>query len=103
VVAIEKARSAALFKRPTRAFEDLLSQPGGDRYLKMEGAIPIEGGIPLVMGGKIVGAIGVSGVRARRHPVLAAGRKHPQVTCCNRTFVGFSFDASQGCLVKRNA
>jgi len=61
VVAIEKARSAALFKRPTRAFEDLLSQPGGDRYLKMEGAIPIEGGIPLVMGGKIVGAIGVSG------------------------------------------
>jgi glc operon protein GlcG len=61
VVAIDKARSAALFKRPTRAFEDLLAQPGGDRYLKMEGAIPIEGGIPLVMGGKIVGAIGVSG------------------------------------------
>ena len=61
-VAISKARSAALFKRPTRAFEDLIAQGGdGLRYLKMEGAIPIEGGIPLVMGGKIVGAIGVSG------------------------------------------
>ncbi len=61
-VAISKARSAALFKRPTRAFEDLLGQGSeGARYLKMEGVIPIEGGIPLVMGGKIVGAIGVSG------------------------------------------
>jgi glc operon protein GlcG len=61
-VAIDKARSAALFKRPTRAFEDLLGQGSeGARYLKMEGAIPIEGGIPLVMDGKIVGAIGVSG------------------------------------------
>ena len=62
VVAIDKARSAALFKRPTKAFEDLLGQDAaGARYLKMEGALPIEGGIPLVMSGKIVGAIGVSG------------------------------------------
>lgn len=62
-VSISKARSAALFKRPTRAFEDLLGQGGQEavRYLKMEGVVPIEGGIPLVMGGKIVGAIGVSG------------------------------------------
>ena len=61
-VAIDKARSAALFKRPSRAFEDLLGQGNeGARYLKMEGAIPIEGGVPLVMDGKIVGAIGVSG------------------------------------------
>lgn len=63
VVAIDKARSAALFKRPTKAFEDLLGQGGtaGTRYLRMEGVVPIQGGIPLVMGGKIVGAIGVSG------------------------------------------
>ena len=61
-VAISKARSAALFKRPSRAFEDLLGQgTEGARYLKMEGVIPIQGGIPLVMDGKIVGAIGVSG------------------------------------------
>jgi glc operon protein GlcG len=61
-VSISKARSASLFKRPTRAFEDLIAQGGdGLRYLRMEGAIPIEGGIPIVIGGKIVGAIGVSG------------------------------------------
>ena len=61
-VAIDKARCAALFKRPTKAFEDLIAQGGdGMRYLKMEGAIPIEGGIPIVMEGKIVGAIGMSG------------------------------------------
>jgi glc operon protein GlcG len=61
-VSIDKARSAALFKRPTKAFEDIVAQGGdGVRYLKMEGVIPIEGGIPLVMDGKIVGAIGMSG------------------------------------------
>jgi glc operon protein GlcG len=61
-VAIDKARSAALFKRPTKALQDALAA-GGDavRLLRLQGAVPIEGGIPLVMDGKIVGAIGVSG------------------------------------------
>jgi glc operon protein GlcG len=61
-VAIDKARSAALFKRPTKAFQDALAA-GGDavRILRIQGAVPVEGGIPLVMDGKIVGAIGVSG------------------------------------------
>jgi len=61
-VAIDKARSAALFKRPSKAFEDMLGEGGSSaRYLKLGAALPIEGGIPLVMDGKIVGAIGVSG------------------------------------------
>jgi uncharacterized protein GlcG (DUF336 family) len=61
-VAIDKARSAALFKRPTKAFQDALAAGGdGLRILGLKGAVPIEGGIPLVMEGKIVGAIGVSG------------------------------------------
>src|SRR5690242_7155151 len=61
-VAIEKARTAALFKRPTKALQDALAAGGdGLRILGLKGAVPIEGGIPLVMGGKIVGAIGVSG------------------------------------------
>ena len=61
-VAMDKARSAALFKRPTKVFQDALAAGGeGLRVLKIEGAIPVEGGIPLVMEGKIVGAIGVSG------------------------------------------
>jgi len=61
-VAIDKARSAALYKRPTKAFQDALAA-GGDalRILSLKGAVPVEGGIPLVMDGKIVGAIGVSG------------------------------------------
>ncbi len=61
-VAVEKARSAALFKRPTKAFQDAVAAGGdGLRILRLQGALPIEGGIPLVMDGKIVGAIGVSG------------------------------------------
>lgn len=61
-VAIDKARSAALFKRPTKAFQDVLAAGAdGMRVLRLQGVVPIEGGIPLVMDGKIVGAIGVSG------------------------------------------
>lgn len=61
-VAIDKARSAALFKRPTKAFQDALAAGGeGWRLLRIRGAVPVEGGIPLLMDGKIVGAIGVSG------------------------------------------
>jgi glc operon protein GlcG len=61
-VAIDKARSAALFKRPTKALQDALAAGGdGLRILRIQGAVPVEGGIPLVMEGKIIGAIGVSG------------------------------------------
>jgi glc operon protein GlcG len=61
-VSIDKARSAALFKRPTKAFQETLASGGdGLRVLGLAKAVPVEGGIPLVMGGKIVGAIGLSG------------------------------------------
>ncbi len=61
-VAIEKARTAARFKRPTKAFQDALAAGGdGLRILALKGVTAVEGGIPLVMDGKIVGAIGVSG------------------------------------------
>jgi len=61
-VSIDKARSAALFKRPTKAFQDTLAAGGdGLRVLRLAGAVPIDGGLPLVVGGAIVGAIGVSG------------------------------------------
>lgn len=59
---IDKARSAARFKRPTKVFEDALAAGGvGLRVLKVEGAVPVEGGIPLIEDGKIIGAVGVSG------------------------------------------
>jgi uncharacterized protein GlcG (DUF336 family) len=61
-VAINKASSAALFKRPTKVWQDVLAAGGdGLRVLGLEGVVPVEGGLPLVMDGKIVGAIGVSG------------------------------------------
>lgn len=61
-VAIAKARSAALFKRPTKEFQDTLAGGAdGLRVLRIEGAVPVEGGVPLVIDGKIAGAIGLSG------------------------------------------
>ena len=61
-VSIDKARSAALFKRPTKAFQDIVAAGGvGLRILALQGAVPVDGGIPLMEGGKIVGAIGASG------------------------------------------
>jgi glc operon protein GlcG len=61
-IAVGKARSAARFKRPTKIFHDALAAGGeGLRYLALEGAVPVDGGTPIVMDGKIVGAIGLSG------------------------------------------
>jgi glc operon protein GlcG len=60
--AILKARSAARFKRPTKSFQDMVAAGGeGLRALGLDGAMVVEGGVPLVMDGKIVGAIGTSG------------------------------------------
>jgi uncharacterized protein GlcG (DUF336 family) len=64
-VAVDKARSAALFKRPTRAFQDALaSGAAGMRVLGLQGAVPVEGGVPIISDGKIIGAIGVSGANS---------------------------------------
>jgi uncharacterized protein GlcG (DUF336 family) len=62
LVAPQKARSAVLYKRPTKAFEDAIAPGGvGIRFLRLEGAIPIEGGLPLIVDNKIIGGIGMSG------------------------------------------
>lgn len=61
-VAIEKARTAGLFRRPTRLFQDAVAGGGdGLRVLRLPGVIPIEGGVPLIVAGRVIGAIGVSG------------------------------------------
>ena len=71
-VAQAKARSAARFKRPTKAFQDALTAtPDGMRIFGIEGAVPVEGGVPLVAGEKIVGAIGVSGGTSAQDGVCA--------------------------------
>ena len=61
-VSLSKARSAALFLRPTKAFQEMLAAGGdGLRAFALEGAVPVDGGVPLVAGGKTIGAIGLSG------------------------------------------
>jgi glc operon protein GlcG len=61
-VAIDKARSAANYKRPTKTLQTALAAGGdGLRILALAGAVPVEGGYPIVVDGQIVGAIGVSG------------------------------------------
>jgi uncharacterized protein GlcG (DUF336 family) len=59
-VAIRKAQTAISFKRPTKVFEDAIA--GGRNALIALGALPLEGGLPIVVGGQVIGAIGVSGV-----------------------------------------
>jgi uncharacterized protein GlcG (DUF336 family) len=71
-VAIDKAISANGYRRATKYFQEALGQ-GGERLsiLTLEGAIASEGGIPLTINGKIVGAIGVSGVRSAQDQQIA--------------------------------
>jgi glc operon protein GlcG len=62
MAAEDKAHSAINYRRPSKVFEDLVAQGGiGLRSLALRGASPLEGGIPINVDGKIVGAIGVSG------------------------------------------
>ena len=69
-VSVQKARSALLFKRPTKALEDAVV---GGRIVVMTlaNAVPVEGGLPLMAYGKIVGAIGVSGATSPQDGVVA--------------------------------
>jgi len=61
-VSIEKAKSAALFRRPTKAFQDIVAGGGeGLRILRLTGAVPVEGGLPIIVDGKLIGAVGASG------------------------------------------
>ena len=59
-VAIAKARSAVSFRRPTKVFEDRVAG-GSNTLLGVPGVLPLEGGVPLIVAGQIVGAIGASG------------------------------------------
>lgn len=72
-VAIEKARTSAQFKRATRAFQDVVAAGGdGLRILSLPGAVPVEGGLPALVDGRIVGAIGVSGATSAQDGQVAA-------------------------------
>jgi glc operon protein GlcG len=70
-VAQDKARTAALFKRPSKALEDAVAG-GRTVIMKLSGAIPVEGGVPIVAGSDIIGAIGVSGASSAQDGQVAA-------------------------------
>ena len=68
-----KAYTAVGFKRPTKALQDTIAAGGvGLRTLTLEGVVAAEGGVPLVLNGQIVGAIGVSGMTSEQDGVVAA-------------------------------
>ncbi len=62
-VSQEKARTALLFRRPSKMLEDTILD-GRVHMLALPGATPVEGGLPLLVAGRLVGAIGVSGVKS---------------------------------------
>ena len=71
-IAVGKARTAVNFRRPTKALEDSLAANGSAlRILAVPGAMPLQGGLPIVVDGKIVGGIGVSGVLASQDEMVA--------------------------------
>lgn len=71
-VAQDKARTAALYKRPSKAFQDMVAGGGlGLRVMTMRDVVAAEGGVPLVVDGKIIGAVGVSGVNSDQDGVVA--------------------------------
>ena len=69
-IAVEKARTAAMFRRPSKEFEDNIAA-GRVAVLGLPGATPIDGGLPIVVGGKIIGAVGVSGVTSAQDAQIA--------------------------------
>lgn len=69
-IALKKAESAVFFKRPTKAFEDQLVG-GRTAILKLPGAMPFEGGLPIMAGDQVIGAIGVSGMTAPQDGQIA--------------------------------
>ena len=69
-IAVEKGKTAAMFRRPSKAFEDGIAA-GRVAILGLPGATPIDGGLPIVVNGKIIGGIGVSGVNSDQDAQIA--------------------------------
>lgn len=71
-VAREKAFSAVAFRRPTKVFQDSIGKGGENlRLLNLSGASMLEGGIPIIVGGQLIGGVGVSGVTSAQDAQIA--------------------------------
>jgi uncharacterized protein GlcG (DUF336 family) len=72
MIAQDKAVSAAMLRRSTKVLQDGLAQGGANlRFLALRYAVPIEGGLPIIVDGKIIGGIGVSGGSSDQDGVVA--------------------------------
>ena len=69
-VAVHKARTAARFKRPTKALEETIAG-GRQALLSLPGVTAVEGGLPIVVAGRVVGAVGVSGMQSSQDSQVA--------------------------------
>lgn len=69
-IAIGKARTAARFRRPTKVLEDAVAG-GRTVLLALDGVLPLEGGLPIVVDGRVIGAVGVSGVTSQQDAQVA--------------------------------
>ena len=69
-VAVHKARTAARFKRPTKALEEAIAG-GRQALLSLPGVTSVEGGLPIAVAGRVVGAVGVSGMQSSQDSQVA--------------------------------
>ncbi len=97
-ISIGKARTAALFQKPTHAFEDIIAK-GRTAMVALNDFTPLQGGVPIVVDGQIVGAVGVSGAAsaAQDEELAMAGaaaftKPAPAVSFFDASKVGMAFD-----------
>jgi len=69
-IAIGKARTAVNFKRPTKAMEDIVAG-GRIAFVAIDGITPVQGGLPVLVDGKVIGSVGVSGVQSSQDEQIA--------------------------------
>ena len=71
VIAVEKARTALMFRRPSLAFEEVVAK-GRVAVMTLPGAVTVEGGLPILVDGDYIGGVGVSGVHSNQDGQIAA-------------------------------
>jgi len=71
-IAIRKAESAFHFKRPTKDLQDLIARDGLTYVMTLPNVTAVEGGLPVIHNGEVIGAIGISGVTAEQDGIIAA-------------------------------
>jgi glc operon protein GlcG len=70
-VAVDKARTAAMYRRPSRVFENVVVKKGRTAVMTLRGVTAIIGGLPIKVGGKVIGGVGVSGVASVQDEMAA--------------------------------